>query len=740
MLILLLALVSQGPVTSTLPTDSAGTDIVYYGGKQVTFLAKQEKVILLDSAWVRYRGMTVYADSIHYDIKLHRLTARGDVLFSSSTGGRTENITGIELGYDIDTRKGMMRTARTAVENGFFFAGEVWLVRERVLNARGGSYTTCEYEHPHYAFYGPKVRLLMDDVAIARPVLFKLFGVPILAAPFWLVPIASQRKSGLLPFKVGSSSTEGFFAKNIAYYWVINDYSDLTLFADVMTKKGVQFRTEGIYIVRPYATGSVVAGFINEWDTKKRRYSVNAQHQSQRFLFGSEFAGQLDLVSDASYVSDYSEEKLDWLKPNSYSSGRLSRRLGRIGSLSISAARDVDFLRGFRYYELPSARLSFSAVPLGGGWNAGPSISAANRVETYSSDSLGRDTSEITRRSAGAGLSISSPQYQLGRVTSLAVADNIGLGFTQTSRNPGVRDSALSLSHNLSLSTQQTFLNTGILTQSVSLNQNDNLTDTLATTAGYSAALSAQVRLFRVFAAHGLGLHGLLHTVTPSASISYSPRVLPGGIFGRPQFGWIDSAQTSITAALRNTFQAKTDTAGTKLDLGYLDFTSGYDVIGRRPNPVRIGLGFRPLQRADLQLAVDANAGFVLDSLKPTQDYNIITSFNWNRLTTDSARRERGLALGLNHTLAPAANMLTASASLAGFGWKLSIGSLGYNFTTRQFANYDISLWRDLHCWEAIFTYRKLGARWDYDFLVRIKKLPDIRFGRSTFGSLLPSP
>ena len=34
-----------------------------------------------------------------------------------------------------------MRTAYTSVENGFFRAREVWLVRERVLNARGGSYT-----------------------------------------------------------------------------------------------------------------------------------------------------------------------------------------------------------------------------------------------------------------------------------------------------------------------------------------------------------------------------------------------------------------------------------------------------------------------------------------------------------------------------------------------------------------------------------------------------------------------
>lgn len=738
MLLVLMALLSQVPASSTVPGDSSGPDVVYYGGKRVIFYAKKEEVLLLDSAWVRYGAMSVYSDSIRYDVKLHRLTAHQDVLFTTVSNDKTENITGVEMLYDIDTRKGMMRTARTAVENGFFRSDEVWLVRERVLNARRASYTTCDHEHPHYSFYGPRVKLLMDDVAIAEPMLFKLGPVPVLGAPFWMVPVASKRKSGLMPFKVGNSSTEGFFSKNISYYWVINDYSDLTFSGDLMTKKGLQVRTEGIYIVRPYADGSIVAGYIDEWDTRHRRYSVDAQHQSERFFLGTKFSGQLNLVSDAQYVSDYSDEKLDWLKPNSYSSARLSRPFGKVGSFSATATRNVDFSSHSRYYELPTAQFSFSAVPLGAGWNASPRLSVSNRVEDYS-DSLGVDTAGVVRRNGGAGLSISSPQYRLGEFMTFSAGDGLSLNAGRVAPSTGPATDNLTGSHNLSLSLQQSLLGTGIITEAVSMNQSNNFRDTLLATAGYGASLSSQLRLFRVYGTEALGMHGLLHTATPTASISYTPLTAPGGFFGKPDF--LKPDRTTLAFGLDNTFQAKVDSARTKRDLGYVNFSSGYDLVAKKLNPVSGFLSFQPLQANRLRLDVEANAAYDIGLRQFTPDREVNTTFHWDGVSIDTAsKKERGIQLGLSHTFGTDANMLTGSATLAGYGWKLSVAALGYNFKERQLTDYNVSLWRDLHCWEAIFTYRRLGTKWDYDFIIRIKKLPDIRFGRSTFGSLLPSP
>lgn len=734
MLCIWLALAAQLAAPSTLPDSTSGPDVIYYGGKRVIFHARKEEVVLLDSAWVRYRGMSVFSDSIHYDVRLHRLTAHSDVLFSSGT----ENISGEHLLYDVDTRKGMMRSARTQVQNGFFRAEEVWLVRERVLNARRGSYTTCDHEHPHYCFYGPRVKLHMDDAAIAEPVLFKLGRVPVLAAPFWIVPVASKRKSGLMPFKVGNSSYEGLYSKNVAYYWVINDYSDATFSADVMTKKGVQGRFEGVYIVNPFASGNVIAAYVREWDTGRHRYSINASHASPRFLLGSEFSGKLDLTSDQSYVSDYSEEKLDWLKRDSRSSAQISRGLGHLGRLSTWTERYENYAQHYSYTVLPSIRMSFGAQPLGAGWSVSPSISGSNRSERWT-DSTDADTARITRRDAGAGYGLSSPQYPLGPFGALSLNQGFSLNGGLTGTDEMESAATLTANNNVSASTDQRFWGTGQLTEQISLTQSDNLADTLATSADYTAAIQSRLSLFRVFGTTAFGLHGLLHTVTPNAAISYRPQVDPGGVFGRPSFG--TPAQSRIDVGLANSFQAKLDTVGTKRDLGYVNFASGYDLVQKRVSPLTGNLSFQPLQEPNLSLAVDAGATFDLESLKMTTNQYLTSSFNWLQQRTDSVSKQpRGFALGLRHTLAPDANMITGRAEVAAWGWRLSLNSVGYNFKTRRFANYEITLWRDLHCWEALATYKRLGDRWDYDFIVRIKALPDIRFGRSLFGSLLPNP
>jgi hypothetical protein len=682
--------------------------------------------------------MSVYSDSIQYDVKRHVLSAHRDVLFNSGT----ENITGSTLVYDIDSRKGMMRTARTQVENGFFRADEVWLVRERVLDARRATYTTCDHEHPHYVFYGPRVKLLMDDVAITEPVIFKLGSVPVLAAPFWLVPVAAKRKSGLMPFKVGNSSTEGYYSKNMAYYWVINDYSDVTVYADLMTKKGLQTRLEGVYIVDPYALGSLDGSYIQEWDTGRRRYSLSALHRSDRFFFGTQFDAKADFVSDRSYVPDYSEERIDWLKQDVLSYAEASRRfLGRSARFSARTERYVDFVRHNRYFELPTAQFSLGARPLGGGWTVSPGASVSNRLDDYS-DSASVDTAHVKTRRANAGLGFSSPSYSLGDLGFLTVSEALGLSEFRSYYNEALDRRSRTVTGAAQLNTDQRFLGSGYVTEGISLRQTDNLTDTVPVAVNYAAEIDARLILYRVFSTEALGMRGLLHSVTPGVGFSYVPEVGSGGLFGRPRFAK-SAESTGLRLSLRNGFQAKTDTLGTKRDLGSVDFTSTYYPVIRRLNPLNAVAGFHPLQSSNLNLQVDAQAGFDFDSMAMRKDYSVNTTFYWNRIGTDSAHGTRGFQLGLTHTLGRDAsgngiNMVRATAAAAAFGWRVTLGNFGYNFQQKKLADYGLTIWRDLHCWEAIVNIQRLGPKWKYDFEARIKKLPDIRFSKSLFQPFLP--
>ncbi|MEO0078130.1 MAG: hypothetical protein ABIK86_03915, partial [candidate division WOR-3 bacterium] len=232
-------------------------------------------------------------------------------------------------------------------------------------------------------------------------------------------------------------------------------------------------------------------------------------------------------------------------------------------------------------------------------------------------------------------------------------------------------------------------------------------------------------------------------TVIPSTGLSYVPEVEPGGIFGRPRLT-VPAQGTGMRFNVANTFQGKFDTLGTKRDLGSVNLSSGYDLISKHMNPLDVNAAVQPLQGTRLTLNIDARASWKFDSLARPRDYALATAFYWNGFTTDTAHhRDQGVQLGLRHTLGGTSgsavyNMVTANAAVAAWGWKLTLNDFGYNFQARQLANYSFTLWRDLHCWEAIVNLQKLGPKWNYDFEMRIKKLPDVRLGKSLFRGVLP--
>ena len=728
--------------------DSTARDTIRYGCRLAEFAVRSDEVFLVDSAWVSYREMTVHADSIRYDIDRHRLTAMGDVLFTSGN----QNITGVEMVYDLDSRRGMMRTARTEIGDGFFWAQEVWLVTEKALNARRGYYSTCEYDRPHYAFYGSRVKFLMDDVAVVQPVVFELRGVPLLAAPFWLVPVGSKRKSGLMPFKVGHSNDQGYYAKDVAYYLVVNDYADATFYCDVMTRKGVQPRFEGVYIVDPVARGSVQGSFITEWDTRRRRYSLNAAHRS-RFFLGAELDAQADLQSDSRYVPEYGEDQIDWLKQEVYSYAELSRSVGRAGKVTALGETKTDFTRHYGYTHLP--RLTFSpgtsALPLG--WQASPRLTVENTLWTYQ-DSTGADTARTNDRNGSASVGLSSPDYSLGGLGRLNLSASSSADEERSYRDGVLDDHSRRVS--TSLGAEMSHRPLGIFTtyEDLGMKHTDDLIDSVLPETRYSASASAEMSLHRVYGVEALGIHGLLHTARPGVGVSYEPRSPTRSIVSPPLLFSPELARLNF--ALQNGFQAKVGPLKTKQDLGQLSLGTSCELDTFHVSPLLVSAGlfpFRSLEEFDLR--VDATMSFDFDSTDLTDDYSVGSALHWDHAfgsepdslgQSDSAATAPGRAtpappriqLDLAHSLGYRRNMLTAAATLQLPGWRFTLANLGYNFEQRELTDYDLTIWKGLHCWEAVVHIERLGETWKYDFELRITRLPDVKFGKSTFRTFLP--
>jgi hypothetical protein len=759
-MLLLLALLAQ-PGDST-PARRDSVDVVYYGGKRVIYRADENRVYLLDSAWVQYQDMRLRSDSIIYDIKQHQLNSFGRSYFRTAT----DSVAGDELHYNVDGRKGYMTVAATRLNEGFFSGRDLWLVREKTFDVNSGDYTTCDHAPPHYRFWGKRIRVYLDDMVVVEPLVLKLGRVPIAAAPFWFFPISKNRKSGLLPFKVGNSKTEGFYAKNVSWFWAINDYSDATFVLDAMSRKGFRWSGEGNYVVGNYASGSFLGSYINESDTRAQRYSLGARHSSQ-FLFGTRIDGRADFSSDAGYVSDYSETPMLWLKNEFDSYLNLSRTFKNVGSGSATVRRHDYVQMRQTLIELPSFSLSFVSLPLGRGWHLNSGVSAGNTTTTQDSllldsltgrvigyDTLGKVRRVVTARSVSPSLSLSLPPSLLGGLT-LPLSGSYS--ETRTERQDTLGSTLLDAARQASGSTGLGFSQNlfGWLGLSENLSYSHALrfySESTHATVGYGLGASGHFSLYRIFPLELAGMHGVLHRASPSLGLSYTPRTAPRGCFAVPRFDTLPS-QGRLSFGLGNDFQTKLgDSVQTKRSLGSVNFSSGYDLLAdsHKFSDVGISLDVDPVELPNTRLLLSGGTTFGVYDHR-FKGYSLITTFSqqFANPDTSAAGSSRRFSLALSHSISgsridttPNQNMLSLELRLAPRGWSFALKG-GWNLTELDESNlgitdYTLDVVKDLHCWEAVGSLSRVGDRWAYDFKVRIKEIPDVAVGKGLVGWLLP--
>lgn len=717
--------------------------VVNYSSKNIVYYPNENRIVLLDSARVSYADIEVEADSIEYDIKTKMLSAYKNVHFLTTT----DKVDGIELYYNLSTKRGLMHKAKTAVIDGFFEGSEIWLIKEKTLEVMHGYYTTCDRNPPHYHFYGRQLKVFLNDIVIAQPVVLKIGKIPVMAAPFWFFPISKERKSGLLPFKFGQSSVEGRYAKGISYYLVINDYADATFVLDVMEKKGFQPKMEAIYIVNPFARGQILASYIHELDTKRGRYSLNAQHRSQ-FLFQSYLEAYVDFQSDQSYLPDYAETRAQWLKKELYSQISLNRDFKEIGRTSLLVERRQDYENSTLEWKLPNIAINFYRIPIFADWSITPGVSFANTQKQY--DSTVNDPHERTYsvRSFGGRFSLANPKTFLG-----AFDLPISVGYKEVNDKYGdsVNVRNRTLNANTGLSSSQTILQALNISEGFGYNHAITFTDITQAGVLYNFNINSNITLFRVFGFERLGLENILHRVTPSIGLNLTPQTTPYRLWGTPRFDTTPQA-ANVGLAINNFFQGKLRKSDEKKDIATMIFQSNYDLNAKSLSPLAFNSDLYIIRETNSQLVTNISLTYPWEK-RPLNRvrisaFSINSNFNYSFTKKDTvSKEEQGIRLTLNHfltansdgysPLVTQSNMLNGAISLLPTGWSINF-TTGYNFKEKKVTDYNFSIWKDLHCWEAFININRFGTQWTYDFKVRIKKIPDVTVGKGILGFILP--
>lgn len=710
--------------TDTAGADSTSSDstltaerleTIAYSADSLVFYPDTGDLILVGSATLDYRDMTLASDTIEYSADEEIITARGE----SELFDRGESIIGDGMIYSIPTRKGRIMNAASEYDFGFYSGATITRVGRNEFNIVDARFTTCDEDSVHFHFYCPIMKVFPDDKAVARPVYLYVDNTPVLYFPYWVFPIRRGRQPGFTMPKFGQTTRDGRFLRGFGYYFVFSDYADLWVHGDIMEKTRFVITADERHRVRYICNGNLKTEWRREFEARRIRWMIFGKHLHE-FLDGTSVRVQGEFLSDKSYLEETQQNPEDrmtgelhsWISVNRYF-GRMSfqavmDRTSYLNTDPDTIPREIESNQ-----EIPDIRLSLPSAPL---------------FRTPSDPSLIRPWHSIYWNASAHYLSIDR-RMEESRATNSAF--KLTSGLTGSSR----LWSWLSVAPSIRIKG--------------TVYDRDRDDDDFPWWLHGSASLSVSTDIYGIFATRLFGLNALRHTVTPGVSVQWAPEryLNSSGLAysdssGSEYYTFSDfslpSSSRTISFSLMNRLEGKMSERDriTRFDLASLNLSASAD-LEESVTP------FSPLSAT---LDISPGAHFTISGNGSWDLYeNELTNLSvssslrlagYDRtLLPDSGTVRPGMPLrlvishyyrhGFEDTESISKFRLSASLGLTP-GWSLEYSAY-YDALNESFINQSYTLRRDLHCWEAVFVRHISDVDSGFYFKINIVDLPDIK-------------
>lgn len=219
--------------------------LVYSAKDSMIYSAVEKKAYLYGDAKVEYEDIVLTAAFIAYDFGSNMVFAKG--VPKDSTSNKLTGIpdfkqsdyqfTADSMRYDFKTKRGKTFQTNTQQGEGFLLAKITKKQADGSFHIKGGHYTTCDAEHPHFYLNLSRAVVIPNNKTVSGPVNFVLEDVPLpLFLPFGFFPNKRNGASGVKIPSYGENSTLGFYLKEGGYYFLLNNYMDLEVTGDIYSR------------------------------------------------------------------------------------------------------------------------------------------------------------------------------------------------------------------------------------------------------------------------------------------------------------------------------------------------------------------------------------------------------------------------------------------------------------------------------------------------------------------------
>ena len=167
-------------------------------------------------------------------------------------------MTGDAMTYNLKTRKGRIAKGETKADDGYYTGSRIKNESKKVFFIENSTYTTCDHDTAHFHFESSKMKIIQNDVVVARPIILHLGQIPIFGIPLGIFPHkGGQRHSGWIMPSYGDNKNRGQYIQGLGFYWAPNDYWDSKFTLGFGDKQGTTFRINTQYRLRYKFSGSL---------------------------------------------------------------------------------------------------------------------------------------------------------------------------------------------------------------------------------------------------------------------------------------------------------------------------------------------------------------------------------------------------------------------------------------------------------------------------------------------------
>ena len=682
-----------------------GQPIVVDGDK-VEYFEEENRIVAEGNVSITYGDIKLTCDRIEVNTKSQQALCQGNVRIDQPEGV----MTGDRIRYDFIRKEGEIIGGEVKAFPWFGRAEETGKVAKNEYLLRNGWVTTCDLDMPHYRIKAGEIRVFPDEKVIAKNVVFYIGKIPVLWFPYYYHPIIQSRAK--VQFIPGWNSDWGYFMLS-AWRFYIQGNTRLDVLADYRTKKGFAEGANLYYYADDFLLKGLGRGLL-------RTYFI---HQNERGTY------------DPTPFRD--EGKGSKLRRRIQWKHRIDFDPSTIGMLEFNKITDKYVLKDYFYNEFEET----GKVPE----NYATIISTKpNYTVNLTVEKRFNDFYTVTEKMPEAKIDIpdqrlwETPLYY-GSETSTTIFSKEYAHENKPPENVSRFDSFHKLSYvaklgPLNLTPYGTFRET--------IYSRNKWHGGVFTRETLGAGLNTFCRFHRIFDvetdAFGLDINDLRHIIVPSAKYfhTHQPTVDKDNLYQMDDLDTLEK-ENGITFSLENKIQTKRGDAGKMEPVDLVRFIVSTDYLFRMEKRklefkkegkfknLLFDLELRPYTwlflEGDLGITPKNQAvekGSVEASFRPNEDLRLDLGYRYEKLAPLPRNQ---LTFDLNYTVNPK--------------WRLGLYER-FNLEDGVVEEQQLSVTRDLHCWEVEFVYDVEGSNLvEDDFTVwlafKIKAFPDLQLGLS---------